>query len=507
MLKFLRNLIATKSISSATVMGAQPVRWSARNARAFSAEGYQRCVVVFRCVDLIAQSVASIPIYVNEEENHPIAQLLKRPNPMMSYDDLIGWLVGFHRITGNSYLEAVSVGRMPRELWPYLPYSMKVVEPERSNALIPQAYLYDDGVAGNKREWPVDALTGASELMHWKTFDPCNRWYGLSPLAAAAMAVDQHNEANVWNMKLLQNNAVPSGALVTQGTISDANYKRLKADIEEGYQGSQNARRPLLLEGGMDWKQFALTPAEMDFLNGKLMSAQDICGAYGVPAQLIPLPGSQTFANFEQARLALWQDTVIPLAQNMMEKLGRWFTVLTGAEVNITLDLDEIPALEPVRATKWASVGSATFLTINEKREALGYEVTKLEGADTVFVAGGQIPLTTKAESDAALANDNIQQTALNGTQISSLITIVQEVGIGSITPDSARAIISAAFPTLDAALVDSMLASVKPGSQKPAPVAAPGGPKKPVDDPEDDGLGDAKALVADLLRAGRKSL
>jgi len=45
----------------------------------------------------------------------------------------------------------------------------------------------------------------------------------------------------------------------------------------------------------------SLSPTDMDFGNGKNSAANEICMAFGVPPQLIGMPGSQTFANYEQA--------------------------------------------------------------------------------------------------------------------------------------------------------------------------------------------------------------
>ena len=57
-------------------------------------------------------------------------------------------------------------------------------------------------------------MTGRSTVLHLKTFNPLNDWYGLSPIEAAAYSIDQHNQAGAWNQAMLQNGARPSGAIV-----------------------------------------------------------------------------------------------------------------------------------------------------------------------------------------------------------------------------------------------------------------------------------------------------
>jgi len=107
-------------------------------------------------------------------------------------------------------------------------------------------------------------------ILHVKLFNPVNDHYGLSPIEAAATAIDIHNTASKWNKALLDNSARPSGALVytaRDGNLSPDQFDRLKTELEQGFQGAAHAGRPLLLEGGLDWKSMSLTPKDMDFID------------------------------------------------------------------------------------------------------------------------------------------------------------------------------------------------------------------------------------------------
>ncbi len=85
---------------------------------------------------------------------------------------------------------------------------------------------------------------------------------------------------------MLDNAARPSGALVytsRDGHLSGEQYERLKAELETGFQGATNAGRPLLLEGGLDWKSMSLSPKDMDFIEARHVAAREIALALGVP--------------------------------------------------------------------------------------------------------------------------------------------------------------------------------------------------------------------------------
>src|SRR5262249_6059682 len=146
---------------------------------------------------------------------------------------------------------------------------------------------------------------GVPPILHLTCFHPLDDHYGLSSLEAAAVAVDTHNAAASWNKALLDNAARPSGALVYAGpdgaVLSDNQFQRLKRELEDTYQGAVNAGRPLLLEGGLDWKAMSLSPKDMDFMEAKHAAAREIALAFGVPPMLLGIPGDNTYSNYQEA--------------------------------------------------------------------------------------------------------------------------------------------------------------------------------------------------------------
>jgi HK97 family phage portal protein len=387
MFDFLRRRLARR-LGSRKDAGAAPLfawtgpaapRWTARRYDQLADEGFRRNVVAFRCVRLIAQGAASARwlLYAEggrEHLAHPLLDLLARPNPLQGGAALFETLYGHFLIAGNAYLEAVGPERGP-------PRELHALRPDRVAVLpgahgLPAGYEYT--LPGRKIAYPADPLSGAAALLHLKAFHPLDDWYGLSPIEAAAYAIDQHNAAAAWNQALLQNGARPSGALVFApregpATLTDQQFERLKGEIAEQYGGARNAGRPMLLEGGLDWKEMALSPKDMDFAAGRLHSTRDIAAAYGVPPMLIGIPGDATYANYREARLALWEDTILPFLDFVADQLNNWLSPRFGAGLSLAYDADALSALGPRREELWARVGAAPFLTANEKRAAVGY--------------------------------------------------------------------------------------------------------------------------------------
>lgn len=370
--------VKDSAVGSVMVMNPGQPAWSNRDYKAFADEAYRQNVVANRCVSSIAESVGSLQwlAYRGEQEvsEHPALALIERPNPLQSGRELLEAFTAYLLIAGNSYLEGVTVGQDVREVYCLRPDRMKVIPGGNG---FPAAYEYT--VGGRKVRWDFDPSAPFNPVWHSKFFNPTDDWYGLSMVEAGAFAVDQHNEGMKWMQALLQNSARPSGALVSEGTLSDDQFNQLKAQTEEHYQGSKNAGRPMLLEGGLDWKQMGLTPTDMGIIESKNSSARDICLAFGVPPMLIGIPGDNTYANYAEARLAFWEDTVIPLASRVAADLSQW---LGRGEIELRPDLDQVPAIVEKRAALWDMLGKADFLTPNEKREAAGYD--PIDGGDVL---------------------------------------------------------------------------------------------------------------------------
>ena len=283
---------------------------------------------------------------------------------------------------------------------------MKVVAGSRG---LPSAYLYS--VGGSSKRWEADIKTGESMIRHLKTFNPLDDWYGQSPLEAAARAVDLRNAADDHNNALLHNGARPSGALVydprdktTSDRLKPDQFDRLKTQMEEQYQGAGNAGRPMLLEGGLRWEQMGLSPIDLDFLNAKNTSSRDISLAFGVPPQLLGIPGDSTFSNYQEARLALWEETVIPLLKHLRDELNLWLAPMFGAGLELDFDLDDVPALALRRQARMEAFDKVSFLTVNEKRESAGWD--KVDGGDVVLVPATLLPLGAAPEPEEEPEDD-----------------------------------------------------------------------------------------------------
>jgi len=360
------------------------VRWGARDAASLARLGVMQNAVAYACVRKIAGAAASIPwlLYdgAQELESHPLLALLLRPNPNEDGAALFERWYAFLQTAGNAYLESVTLDGSPRELYVLRPDRVTVVPGARG---WPAAYDYsvDGHISRITRE-----ASGFLPVLHATLFHPLDDYYGLSPLEVAGTAIEVHNAGAAWTKSLLDNAARPSGALIYKGPegtgLSDDQFGRLKRELEDAYQGAANAGRPMVLEGGLDWKAMSYTPSDMDFAESRSVAAREIALAFGVPPMLLGIPGDNTYANYAEANLSFWRQAVLPLVSRTASSLTRWLAPRFGDGLRVGFDADAVDALAQARQGVWQNLNEAAFLTVNEKRAAAGY--SPVEGGDTL---------------------------------------------------------------------------------------------------------------------------
>lgn len=335
-------------------------------------EAYVENAIAQRAVRIVSEAVADAPLMPLDDK---AAALIGHS---MAGQPLLETIAAHLLLHGNAYVQIVggAEGSAPDaslELFALRPDRI-TIEPDPTGW--PAAYVYRAG--DHQTRYAANASAGPVQIVHIKAFHPTDDHYGLGCLGAAAGAVAVHNRAAEWNRALLDNAARPSGALVHDpgpdgALLSGEQFDRLRAEMEASFSGSDNAGRPLLLEGGLTWQALSMTPAEMDFVALKAAAAREIALAFGVPPMLLGLPGDNNYANYREANRALWRLTILPLAGKILDGLSRglkpWWP-----DLDLRVDRDQIPALSEDRERMWNQIGAADFLTGEEKRKLLGIE-------------------------------------------------------------------------------------------------------------------------------------
>jgi HK97 family phage portal protein len=357
-------------------------------------EGYKASAWVYACVRKKSDQSASVPLTVWKKvgkrkvewrrvQDHPLELLLQRPNPKMHGMGLRKSMTTYLNLSGNNYWFLIQSGGIPVELWPLRPDRMAPI-PSKTDFISGYEYRLDGQLT------PLDA----SEIVHFTFTDPGDDFLGMGPLQAAAKIVDTDNEARDWNKNSLENRAVPPGGFSTETILGEPEYKRLDAKMKE-MTGKAKARENILLEGGLKYQVFGLSPVEMDFIESRKFSVVEICAAFGMDPILIGFNENSSYNNYETAKRALWEDTLIPEIEEACARINHDLTPRYGDQYWVEPDYSDVPALQDkfedkIKAAKELWSMAVPFEKINERLE-LGMD--EVPGADRQWVPVGMVPI------------------------------------------------------------------------------------------------------------------
>ncbi len=357
-------------------------------------DGFKASTWVYACINRLMEAAASVPWHAYQKTSdtwepvadHPLELLLEHPNPFMCRSDIIKRVTAQMYLGGNAMMSKITKGKQVVELWPIDVGNISVV-PSRSKFI--DRYEYDAGGVTMKLK--------PEEVVHMMFVDPSTPHWGMSPLQAVSKTVDTDTEAVKWNMVSLANRMVPDGVFIFEQSLTREQWEEARSRLRDSYAGADNARTPMIIGGKASWHPQSLSPAEMDFLNSRKFSREEICSVFGVPLPLIGLYENATLANIETARRIFWEDTIIPFLDGVRDALNRSLTYHFGDPTSLWLDYD-LSDVTAVRDDYDAKVKTAREMwemgiPINVITQKLELDIDDVEGGDIPFVSTAVQPL------------------------------------------------------------------------------------------------------------------
>jgi len=347
--------------------------WSQYNYNSFCLEAYRKNPIAYSCIRMTVDGAARIPLklYKNNTslQDHPVLKLLQTPNNKQNGFALRSELLSALQISGNSYLKIITdkYKKHPLALYP-LRSDRVHIETTASGRIA--HYTYAPSGSAHKNIIPTD------HIMHLKYYSADDDYYGQAPLYAAMRSNDIHNKIADFQKSLLDNSARPSGCLVYHGTHNAPNltkdqFERLKSELEENYIGASAAGRPMILEGGLDWKTMSLSPADMEFAELRHQTAREIALCFGVPPMMLGIPGDNTYSNYSEAIKVFTRNTLIPMSEKLCDALSQKLSHFYGDLLTLKPDIDALPAFLPERESHRNFIANASFLSDEQKYKLL----------------------------------------------------------------------------------------------------------------------------------------
>jgi HK97 family phage portal protein len=375
-----------------------------------SEQGYKHSATVRSVVKRVARAAAELPIKLqrrsakgewedlkgNEDDEHPLMKLMRKPNPTQTKAEFFESVFASRKLAGESFISLVGPtdNQPPLEMW----------------WLRPDRMVCTPDIDGTVKAWTYKTSTGSvvfdmkkgllKPIVFWKTFNPLDVWRGLSELQSGAMQVCQLNEGAQWNATTLKNSMRPAGAFVytpPPGTMNPSlaphQREQLANDINTRLTGSENAAKPMILDGGLTWMEMSISPKDLEWLEGLRDAARTICFLLDYPALMLGIPGDATYKNYNEARMSFYQDSAIPLMTSALDVFNEDLVPIYGEDLRLVVDVDKVEALAELRASTWDRVNNATFLTPNEKRAIVGKPKLDSPLADELWVPTSLVPM------------------------------------------------------------------------------------------------------------------
>lgn len=400
--------------------GGDPI-WKEWDTQTAIDQGFKASTWVYASINRIAKSVAAVPwitFKANSRAEDPevmrdsaMSELLRRPNNHMDGNMFFRTLISHLYLGGNAillkqYASSRASGtrgkRVVTGLWPINPGKVTVKHKSEESPTSLDLIYEVTTPRGGKIKIP------AADIVHIMFVDPGNPIWGMSPLQAASRIVDTDTEAVKWNMTALQNRSIPDGVFTFDQPLTTSQWEEARQSVIEEYSGKDNSRRPWVVGGGARWQQMSLSAAEMDWLESRKMTRDEIVAVFEVPPPLVQIYEDATLANIQTAREILWVDTIIPvldvLAAALTYELGPDFGV-DGKTSWLGPDLKNVDALQKSIKERIAAADGLWKLGIpmQQVNDILEMGIKKFEGWDQSYIPTGMM-----LAGDASLTGDNL---------------------------------------------------------------------------------------------------
>ena len=386
------------------------------DAYADYAKVYQAYVWVHKAVSRIAENFAPLPVRVinqdNQAKSHLITDLLTNVNDTMNAVDLWQRWVVHHMLGGEEFQEVVDDARgRPVELWPRRPDQVGVrpdTAPER--ALYPRVAGY---TFGDEKD-----LIPPERMIHTKFYNPLSEWRGLAPCRAIREGIVIDVFAQAWSKAFLKSGARPDYAVIAPQGITTSEKEALETALMMKFSGQAGWHRPIILEQGVtDIKTFSFAPKDIEWLEQRKFSRDEVGSIFGVPDSLMGW-GPDTYDTETKvlaAMRAFWTLTMLTLINHRDTSLNHFFTrvrPLLKAGEKIATDLSSVGILQEDIGPKLEQAGKffALGYAPNDINARLGLGMPETEAGKVGYLpvnllpVGGASPLATAPKALAAPA-------------------------------------------------------------------------------------------------------
>ena len=346
----------------------------------------QQHTVVMDCWNILSETLASMPIHLMRRTfkdgewhtekvyDHPLYDILNlQPNNEMTQYTWIESMMMNVVSRGNAFSQIVRNNRGDIiGFYPLLTDNMRIVRSENGRL----GYIYSSNEHGEVWLEPYEIYK-----ITYKTFDGI---VGMSPIEYSANAIGMSMALEEFGGNFFKNGTNGGAVFELESPISETAFDRLKGTIKDSWSGLTNSGKPMLLDGGLKYKQVQVKNNESQFLESRKFQKAEIASIYRVPLHLLNEMDAATFSNITQQSTEFATNTMTPWVNRFEQPLNIIIKTIDPT-LFATFNMDAL--LRGDLATRYESYGKAItngFLSINEVRKK--ENLNPKEGMDELLI-------------------------------------------------------------------------------------------------------------------------
>ena len=324
---------------------------------------YRQHAWVYACISRKALNISSVPLAVKQENiratdqeaqtmprDNVWQQLFDNPNPHMTGEDLFEGTSVYLDHDGECKWLLVNTddgryepNRPPEQIW-LVPSPRSLVPQWKGQLLVGWK-----GQIGNK-----DVAYPADQIVWHRNFNPYDRNVGLAPMEAAMQGLRTDWKAGVFSESFLDNGADPGGTLTTDLDLTDPQKTALRQEWQARHGGPMNRGRVAVLEGGLKYQPIAINQQNMQFLEQREWTRDEVLAVFGVPKLEVGLIEDINRNTAKETKRLFWENVLIPRMRRIERTVVRFMIepveLQGGAGRNIRtfveFDLSNVEALK-----------------------------------------------------------------------------------------------------------------------------------------------------------------
>lgn len=366
--------------------------------------------------------------FYEDMPNHPLVRLLANPNPWISRGQMWGAVVMDRSLAGNSYWlkarvqQGVLRGAIG-ELWRLRPDRVKIIP---STTTFIEGYEYS---AGNDK-----ILFPPQDVIHFKTRNPLNDYYGMPPLMPIAGLIDIEDYMKSFLRGFFEKGGTGPGSILTvKQKVSQEDKDTIRERFKQQFGGAAGFSEMMILDNAEStYQQMGLARGLRDALPAEVYAQLEagIAMAFGIPGSILGLKigyESSSYANKRQDWQVFWDLTMTPLLSDLDDALNLQLTPDYNGIDEVLFDLSDIRALQEdvdkIHERIRKNV-AGTLISIEEGREAIGVDPKPKEGT---FLVPSNVVATPVQQLDEPPAPVVVQPQIPEKTQAPAA-AIIEEV-------------------------------------------------------------------------------